>query len=159
MRSRFIRLPQAIMADPDPLQPTPFPIRIVQDTPRKSGGDDDSEAGDTAPPGKPRTDYFYAAWDKFLAIEPARAASTSAIVRATVAERDAVAGGEGLAFEENASTSWEQAARECRAKVAAIVAECQRLNQKYRDAIFDLETNEYCLRSLGGQYPKVSASR
>lgn len=156
MRSRFIRLPNGrrIMADPEPPQPTPFPIRIVQDPPPR----DLSEAGEEPPSGssnsKSRSDYFYAAWDKFLAIEPDRAARTSTIARKTAAERDA-AGAEGLAVQENAATSWEQAARECRAKVKAIVEECERLNQKYRDAIFDLEANEYCLKSLGGQYPKV----
>ncbi|KYG49847.1 hypothetical protein M433DRAFT_139740 [Acidomyces richmondensis BFW] len=56
---------------------------------------------------------------------------------------------------ESAATSYKQAAAECRAKVNAIVDECQRLNQKYRDAIFDLETNPYCLQSLTGRFPKA----
>lgn len=160
MRSKYIRHrePPGSMADPEPPQPTPFPIKIVPaDPPRSTDGDDGEDAG-PGTDGKKRNDYFYPAWQKFLAIEPTRAKSTSAIVKKTDEERAAIAGGEGLQVEENASTSWEQAAKECRAKVAAIVEECERLNQKYRDAIFDLETNDYCLRSLGGSYPKVSLS-
>ena len=160
MRSKFIRLPrQGTMADPEPPQPTPFPIRIVQDPPPAVDEDDIVVDSGPSTKGKKRTDYFYPAWQKFLAIEPARAKSTSVIVKKTVEEQRAVAGagGEGLQVEENASTSWEQAAKECRLKVAAIVEECLRLNQKYRDAVFDLEANEYCLKSLEGSYPKVSS--
>jgi hypothetical protein len=163
MRSRYFiysrpRKSRRNMADPEPPQPTPFPIKIVADPPRSivegeleelpSGGD-----------GKKRSDYFYPAWDKFLAIEPGRAKTTSAILKATAKEQDAVAGNAGLKIEENAAKSWEHAAAECKAKVAAIVEECERLNQKYRDAIFDLETNDYCLRELGGKYPKVSGCK
>lgn len=163
MRSNYIRYKHKNrrsrnMADPDPPQPTPFPIKIVQDPPQAAGSDDGEDAGPGANV-KKKSDYFYSPWSKFLAIEPKRAKSTSAIVKKTVAEADAVAGagGDGLQVEENASTSWEQAARECKAKVAAIVEECERLNQKYRDAIFDLEASDWCLRSLAGAYPKVCA--
>lgn len=161
MRSKFIRQSTAptSMDDPKPPQPTPFPIRIVQDPPRSDPGDSETQTPpDPIATGKKPSDYFYPAWDKFLAIEPARAKKTSSILQKTVAEREAVAAnnGEGLQVEENASTSWEQAAEECKRKVEAIVEECTRLNQKYRDAIFDLEANEYCLKSLAGYYPKVS---
>lgn len=52
-----------------------------------------------------------------------------------------------------ASTSYEEAAALCRAKVDKIVAECRRVNQKYRDTHFDLEYDlrtghRYCLESL-----------
>lgn len=63
--------------------------------------------------------------------------------------------GDGLQIEENAAKSWEQAAVECKAKVAAIEEECLRLNQKYTDAMFNLEENSYCLQSLGGRFPKA----
>lgn len=157
MHSRYSRYPllrPPDMADPEPPQPTPFPIKIVQDPPPKLDVDEEAMPGAD---GKKRNDCFYPAWQKFLAIEPSRAKSTSAIVKKTADEREAVAGTEGLQIEENASTSWEQAAQQCRAKVAAIVEECERLNQKYRDAIFDLEANDYCLKSLNGSYPGVSA--
>lgn len=150
---RYSMLRSSSMANPEPPQPTPFPIKIVQDPPARDEVDDDPAPGAD---GKKRNDCFYPAWQKFLAIEPARAKTTSGILKKTVEERNAVAGTEGLQIEENASTSWEQAAGECRAKVTAIVEECQRLNQKYRDAIFDLETNDYCLKSLTGSYPGVS---
>lgn len=42
------------------------------------------------------------------------------------------------------TTSYEEAAALCRAKVEQIVAECRRINQKYRDPHFDLD---YDLRS------------
>ncbi|KAK3699315.1 hypothetical protein LTR37_016467 [Vermiconidia calcicola] len=142
------------MADPEPPQPTPFPIRIVPDarppSPSNTGGDPD-------PPLRKRSDNFYESWDKFLAIEPKRARRISSVAANIQAEKAAVdrSPGDGLQVKENASKSWEQAAEQCKAKVAAIVEECQRLNQKYRDAIFDLEANPYCLQSLGGSYPKA----
>lgn len=121
------------MAGSDPPQPIPFPVRIVQDTAGKAK--DGSSSNET------RTDYFYAAWDKFLALEPQRTAGPV---------------GEGSAIEKKAPTTWEQAANECRNRVAAIVQECQRLNQKYSDVAFDLEDDDDCLRSLGGLLPRVS---
>lgn len=108
-------------------------------------------------PSGTRTDYFYPAWDKFLALEPKRAKRTSTQAKRIVEEKKAVeeSPSDGLKVEENASLSWEQAAAECKAKVAAIVDECKRLNQKYRDALFDLEASPYCLQGLTGRYPKV----
>ena len=143
------------MADPDPPQPVPFPIRIVQDPPPPPS-DDGRQIVIEQPPGR-RSDYFYDAWDKFLAIEPKRAKSISSVARKVEEEKQTVGNtpGDGLQVEENAASSWEHAVRECKAKVAAIVEECKRLNQKYRDAIFDLESNPYCLQSLNGRYPKV----
>jgi len=63
--------------------------------------------------------------------------------------------GEGLQIEAWAFTSWEQAAAECRAKVAAIVEECRRLNRKYRDPMFALDEDPYCLQALNGKTPEV----
>jgi len=157
MKSRFVRALPA-MTDPEPApQPTPFPIRIIHD-PVSSNTDDEKPAAG-ASNGKSRSDYFYSAWDKFLAVEPKRAKTTSTTLKKTLGEEQAVeqSPGDGLQVEENASKSWEEAAAECRAKVNAIVRECERLNQKYRDAIFDLEQNTYCLRSLSGHFPKVRA--
>ena len=153
MRSGFISI-KAPMADPEPPQPVPFPIRIVNDSgPPPS---DDGPMVSDGPSGK-RSDYFYEAWDKFLAIEPKRAKTVSRMPRKTEEEKVAVerSPGDGLQVKENAASSWEHAVAECKAKVAAIVEECKRLNQKYRDAIFDLESNPYCLQNLNGRYPKV----
>ena len=106
-----------------------------------------------------KTDHFYDAWDKFLALEPKRAKSTSTAAKKIEEQKEAVEqspqSDEGLRVNENAFTSWEQAAEECRSKVKAIVEECRRLNQKYRDALFDFETNNYCLSNLDGKFPKV----
>lgn len=98
---------------------------------------------------------MYDAWDKFLCQLPNR---KSSIAKKIDEEKETVENtpGDGLQVEENAFTSWEQAANECKAKVAAIVEECNRLNQKYRDAMFDLDADGYCLRSLDGRDPKVS---
>ena len=108
-------------------------------------------------PSSNRSDYFYSAWDKFLALEPKRAKRISTPARKIAEEKKEVSEtpGDGKKVEENASLSWEHAAAECKAKVAAIVDECKRLNQKYRDALFDLEASPYCLQGLTGRYPKV----
>ena len=86
-----------------------------------------------------------------------QAKSSSRTARKVDEEKIAVenSAGDGLHVQENAATSWDQAAGECRAKVAAIVDECKRLNQKYRDPVFDLEATPYCLQSLSGRFPKA----
>ena len=149
--------PSPPMADPEPPQPTPFPIRIVQDT---QGGpsEDDGPSGSQQPQGK-RSDYFYDAWSKFLAIEPKRTKAINRPTKKAEEQKESIENspGDGLQFRENAWTSWEQAAAECKAKVAAIVEECYRLNQKYRDQIFNLEAGPDCMQSLTGRFPKVSS--
>ncbi len=149
------------MAQPEPPQPTPFPIRIIQDPPNSKSNSGDDESVAEASPATTRRDEFYDAWDKFLALEPRRGKKLSRPARAVKAEQkevDKSSGCEGRQVQENAATSWEQAAAQCKAKVAAIVEECMRLNQKYRDALFDLEADEGCLMSLDGKYPQVSFS-
>ena len=88
-----------------------------------------------------------------MAVEPKRAKKLSRSARATVAERKAVKKSPegGLTVKENAARSWEEAAAQCKAKVNAIVAECERLNEKYRDRDFDLEGGPNCLQSLNGR--------
>jgi hypothetical protein len=154
MKSGFVTI-RTCLADPEPPpQPIPFPVRIIRD-PRPPPPVD---LLDLPPPGRlaHKTDYFYQAWDRFLAVQPKRAKRVSRAARKVAEEKAEVAASsstEGLKVEENAATSWEQAAAECRAKVAAIVEECKRLNQKYRDAIFNPESNQYCFQSLGGGFP------
>lgn len=156
MKTGFVTI-RSSMSDPDPPppQPVPFPVRIIRD-PRPPPPPVDIL--DLPPPGRNgrRTDYFYQAWDRFLAVQPKRAKRISRAARKVAEEKAEVAAGpsaEGLKVEENAATSWEQATAECRAKVAAIVEECKRLNQKYRDACFNPESNQYCFQSLGGGFP------
>ncbi|KAK4497741.1 hypothetical protein PRZ48_010394 [Zasmidium cellare] len=150
MKSGFYRIRER--ADPDPSPgPTPFPIKIVADEPAAP----DTSLLDGVPlPGVKRNDEFYKPWEKFLAVEPKRAKKLSRSARATVAERKAVEKSPegGLTVKENAARSWEEAAAQCKAKVNAIVAECERLNEKYRDRDFDLEGGPNCLQSLNGRY-------
>ena len=60
----------------------------------------------------------------------------------------------GVIKGENAVASYEEAAAICKDKVAKIVKECRRVNQKYRDPHFDIEFDlkwgiKDCLTSLG----------
>ncbi|RDW71541.1 putative calpain family cysteine protease protein [Coleophoma cylindrospora] len=60
----------------------------------------------------------------------------------------------GLVPAENAVASYEEAVEICKAKVAQIVKECRRVNQKYRDQHFDIEFDlkwgrRDCLDPLG----------
>lgn len=150
MKSGFYRISER--ADPEPAPgPAPFPIKIVTDEP---AAPDTSVLLDNVPsPSIKRNDEFYAPWEKFLAVEPKRAKKLSRVARETAAEKKAVekSAGDGLAIRENAARSWEEAAAQCQAKVDAIVAECERLNEKYRDRDFDLEGGPNCLQSLTGR--------
>ncbi|RDW78046.1 hypothetical protein BP5796_05898 [Coleophoma crateriformis] len=47
--------------------------------------------------------------------------------------------------------SYEEAVKECIAKVAAIVKECRRNNLKYTDPHFDLDDFQYCLTPLSAE--------
>ncbi|KAF7930150.1 hypothetical protein BELL_0701g00020 [Botrytis elliptica] len=66
------------------------------------------------------------------------------------------------------NVSYDVAVKQCEAKVAAIVAECQRNNTKYSDKDFNLDDMEYCLRSLtvtepdsvsGGEHIRLSSPK
>jgi hypothetical protein len=95
----------------------------------------------------------FPAWDKFLAKQPKRATKASKAAKKIVEVKAAVAesSGDGLESEENAAKSYRQAADECKARVAAIVKECERLNQKYQDRSFDLDNDMDCMLALDGQ--------
>lgn len=133
MKSRFVRLGRTADADDPEPGPTPIPIRIVTDASTASVA---SDPPNPATEGE-RNDAFYPAWDRFLAVEPKRAKNTSSVAQQIEDQRIEIeqSPGDGLQNEATAGRSWEQAAGECREKVAAIVEECQRLNQKYRDAV------------------------
>lgn len=154
MKSGFVTV-RTGMAEPEPPQPLPFPVRIIRD-PRPPPPPTDLINLPPVDANATKTDYFYQAWDRFLSVQPKRAKRVSRAARKIEQEKFEIAPGpvaEGLKVEENAATSWEQASAECRAKVAAIIDECKRLNQKYRDAMFNPEASPYCFKSLTGSYP------
>lgn len=104
---------------------------------------------------KDKNDDFYRAWDSFLSKTPNRATSTSSLAkRVKQTQTSANEDEEGLRLQECSSTSYDQARDLCLARVAAIVEECTRLNQKYQDTLFDLEGgSDDCLRTLDGRMP------
>jgi len=59
---------------------------------------------------------------------------------------------------ESIAVSYKQAVQDCIAKVATIVAECRRNNQKYSDPYFDLDDMDYCLNSLSATSDISSSS-
>ncbi|KAI1655507.1 cysteine proteinase [Daldinia decipiens] len=74
-------------------------------------------------------------WKKFTTKTPGKA--TTIIPHNEYAEKAAKRSTKAIGA--NTQTSYEEAAAVCRAKVAKIVKECRRVNQKYRDPHFDLE--------------------
>lgn len=62
----------------------------------------------------------------------------------------------GIASARNAADSYEAAANECREKVARIVQECYRTNEKFTDPDFDIESDlddhQNCLFGLREEY-------
>ncbi|KAI1463907.1 cysteine proteinase [Daldinia caldariorum] len=74
-------------------------------------------------------------WNKFTTKAPGKA--TTVIPHNEYAEKAAKRSAKAVGT--NTQTSYEEAAALCRAKVAKIVKECRRVNQKYRDPHFDLE--------------------
>src|SRR5579871_1196199 len=64
-------------------------------------------------------------------------------------------GPEGVASTKGALASYEEAARECKEKVARIVRECQRSNEKFTDLDFNIENDwkRNCLTGL--QVPTI----
>ncbi|KAI0402212.1 hypothetical protein F4802DRAFT_608850 [Xylaria palmicola] len=74
-------------------------------------------------------------WAKFTTKAPGKA--TTVIPSNTYAERAGRRSNKAVGTTTQAS--YEEAAAVCKAKVAKIVKECRRVNQKYRDPHFDLE--------------------
>lgn len=67
----------------------------------------------------------------------------------------------GASKAKNSASSYEEAAATCKSKVEAIVKECRRVNQKYRDVHFDIEFDlkwgpRDCLTMLGND-PRFSS--
>lgn len=68
-------------------------------------------------------------------------------------EKPAPSAADLIAYAVPVNSSYEAAATLCRAKVEKIIKECRRVNKKYRDAHFDIETDlkigvRDCLESL-----------
>ncbi|THX70671.1 cysteine proteinase [Aureobasidium pullulans] len=117
---------------------TPFPIRLIHErAPRRPRSISSIVS-------KPLNDDFYRFWDRFLATSPNRALNTSALARRLEQTLKAASGEEnGLHTQESPAASYEQAKKECQTKVQAIVAECKRLNQRYRDRQFEVELYQH----------------
>ncbi|KAK4226496.1 hypothetical protein QBC38DRAFT_366323 [Podospora fimiseda] len=112
-------------------------------------------------PAQTMVDLF---WARFTARNPGKA--TTLLPKNELAQRLSkrtaakdLAGGDT----KTTSTSYEEAAAACREKVAQIVRECRRVNQKYRDPHFDLDYDlknvghPNCLRSLGSSWADYSS--
>lgn len=128
----------------------PFPIRVIhEDGPRK-------EARLVVPNEKPQNDEFYRFWDRFLATSSNRAPNTSVLGhRLEQTLKDAKK--DGLHTQESTTASYDQAKKECVEKVQAIVSECTRLNQMYRDRHFELELAQHdCIVPLVDEEGKSS---
>ncbi|KAK3945968.1 calpain family cysteine protease [Diplogelasinospora grovesii] len=102
-------------------------------------------------------------WHKFTTTAPGKATrvlpqneyADRAAKRSSNSTKGGVGGGQ------TAQASYEEAAVLCKAKVDKIIAECRRVNQKYRDVHFDLEfdlksNRRYCLESLCNRRDEIS---
>jgi hypothetical protein len=76
-------------------------------------------------------------WDKFTTKHPGKIFTI--LPDNLYAKRAAAHAPKGAIPGQNAVASYKEAADACRAKVAKIVKECRRINQKYRDPHFDIE--------------------
>lgn len=115
---------------------TPFPIRLIhENAPQRRRS--------VASIAKPQNDEFYRFWDRFLATSPHRAHASSLGRRLEQTLKDAGNEENGLHTQESPAASYEQAKKECQAKVKAIIVECTRLNQKYRDRQFEVELAQH----------------
>ncbi|GKT87630.1 calpain family cysteine protease [Colletotrichum tofieldiae] len=87
-------------------------------------------------------------WDKFHSKHPGKV--TSIFPRSLYASLLPAFQARGASSTRNAQESYEAAARECREKVKRIIRECDRTNEKYTDADFDIERDPYsnCLNGL-----------
>ena len=96
-------------------------------------------------------------WNKFTTKNPGKLFTV--LPENRYAKRAALQASRNVGSPKNAIVSYEQAAATCKAKVEKIVQDCRRLNQKYKDAHFDIEFDfmqwqwgqytEDCLVALG----------
>ncbi|OHE93421.1 calpain family cysteine protease [Colletotrichum orchidophilum] len=87
-------------------------------------------------------------WDKFHSKYPGKV--TSIFPRALYSSLLPAFQEKGASSTRNAQESYDAAARECREKVKRIIRECERTNEKYTDADFDIErdSKSNCLNGL-----------
>lgn len=78
-------------------------------------------------------------WGKFTTKHPGKIFTV--LPDNLYAKRAAAHAPKGAIPGKNALASYEEAVFACKAKVAKIVKECRRLNQKYRDPHFDIEAD------------------
>lgn len=78
-------------------------------------------------------------WDKFTTKHPGKVFTI--LPDNLYAKRAAAHAPKGSIPGQNAVASYTEAAESCRKKVEKIVKECRRLNQKYRDPHFDIESD------------------
>lgn len=96
-------------------------------------------------------------WKKFTTKHPGK--PFTVLPDNLYAKRGALLASRKAGVPKNAVASYEQAAATCKAKVEKIVHDCRRLNQKYKDPHFDIESDfmqwqwgqhtEDCLAPLG----------
>ena len=99
-------------------------------------------------------------WKKFTTKHPGK--PFTVLPDNLYAKRAAVQASRKAGPSKNAMASYEQAAASCKAKVEKIVQDCRRLNQKYKDPHFDIESDfmqwqwgqrtEDCLVALDADY-------
>ncbi|EON68133.1 hypothetical protein W97_07282 [Coniosporium apollinis CBS 100218] len=78
-------------------------------------------------------------WNKFTSKHPGKAFTI--LPDNLYAKRAAAHAPKGVVPGQNAVASYAEAVESCKSKVAKIVKECRRINQKYRDPHFDIETD------------------
>jgi hypothetical protein len=78
-------------------------------------------------------------WNKFTTKHPGKIFTI--LPDNLYAKRAAAHAPKGSIPGKNALASYEEAVHSCKTKVAKIVKECRRLNQKYRDPHFDIEAD------------------
>jgi hypothetical protein len=90
-------------------------------------------------------------WSKFYAKYPGKVFRI--LPENPYAQKQIAKPSKGIAQAQRAVRSYEQAREECIRDVKRIIRECRRVNQKYRDPHFDIESDlkkkrRYCLEGL-----------
>jgi len=87
-------------------------------------------------------------WDKYFSKKPGKV--TSVFPRSLYASLLPPPNTRGSHKGVNAAESYEKAAKQCREEVARIVRECNRTNEKFTDADFDIEADQLARNCLNG---------
>ena len=90
-------------------------------------------------------------WNRFYAKYPGKVFTI--LPENPYAQKKIAKASKGVAQAQRAVRSYEQAREECIRDVKRIIRECRRVNQKYRDPHFDIESDlkkgrRYCLEGL-----------